>query len=51
LAVAGIKPAAEANVNFSLQVRAGYVLDLRENSEDVHHIVTSIPEQERTSDG
>jgi hypothetical protein len=30
LGVAGIKPAADAQVNVNLELRAGYILDLRE---------------------
>jgi hypothetical protein len=33
LGVAGIKPAAEAQVNVNLEMRAGYVIDLRERSD------------------
>jgi hypothetical protein len=31
LGVAGIKPAADSQVNIDLEIRAGYVIDLREN--------------------
>ena len=30
LAVAGIKPSSEASVNLNLEIKAGYILDLRE---------------------
>lgn len=35
LAIAGIKPAAEPNINFNLEVKAGWVLDLRDDPIDV----------------
>src|ERR1700722_16368322 len=40
LAVAGTKPAAEANVNLSLQIRAGYVIDLSESGDPPMRIVS-----------
>ena len=39
LGVAGIKPPADAQVNVNLEIRAGYVLDLREYDEPAAKIV------------
>ena len=33
LATAGIKPAADPNINLNVEVRAGYVIDLRDDDE------------------
>lgn len=33
LAIAGIKPAPDANLNLSVEVKAGYIIDLREPEE------------------
>jgi hypothetical protein len=34
LAIAGIKPAADPNVNFNVEIRAGYVIDLGERGDE-----------------
>jgi hypothetical protein len=41
LGVAGIKPAADAQVNVNLELRAGYILDLREPDAQAAKVIDS----------